>query len=168
MQRLGGKPAPRWLGGERGSGQGRTSPSSAHSDFNTNLCALTVHKRHKLCVVAKLTSFYNDDELILAIVHRHQSGTETLISVPVVVLNYAEARNVKMLYFRNDKQAVMRCISLAHLKKKAYLKESDGVLEYFIRIADMQPCAWRYWLFVTKTVVLTNKQQVDVKQLAMF
>lgn len=121
--------------------------------------ALAVWKRGRWCIVAKLTHFNDGNESILAITHRRQVGTQTMISVPVAVVNYAETRGIRVLYYRNDRQGTMRCISLSDLKGKGYLRPSEGVPEYFIKIADMRPTLWREWKFVDDVVELSNDRR---------
>ena len=137
---------------------------SVSSDCST---ALALHERSKLCNVAKIVTL--DNELVLAIVHRHQSGVQTTISVPVVALRYAEQRSVQTLVFRRDIDATMYRISLNDLRKVGWLATSESIAEYFIKISSMQPCTWRAWEYAERVTVLDEKQKQQAeRQLSLF
>ena len=169
------KARPGWQAGGRAAGRScgyRAARSHCSDDDAANQAiALAVFKRNRECIVAKLTRFCdNGSERILAIAHRNQSGVSTTISVPLVVLDFAEAHNVHCLYFRRDTTGEMWRVSLQELRKVGYLQTSDGIPERFIKIAQMQRCNWRKWQFATKTIVLdTNRTQgaEQAQQLAL-
>ena len=55
--------------------------------------------------------------MVLAQVVRNQQGTEKAISVPVIVLDFAEKAGVRWYYHRNDRTMTMRRIPLASIRR---------------------------------------------------
>ena len=119
--------------------------------------ALAVFKRSKWCIVAKLTTL--DGEPVLGIAVKQQQGTDTTISVPVQVVDYAERHGARWLYWRKDRYPVeMRRILLSRVRKDGYLQR-DG--EFYIHLSAMEPVLWRQWEYAKRVVNLTA--QVEVK-----
>ncbi len=137
----------------------RAAPSTADFTSSPPLAqplALAVRKRGRWCIVSKVTVL--DGQPILAIAHRHQHGVETCISVPLAVLDYAEARGCRWLYFRDDRRRAMKRIRLADLRRCGWL-QGDG--EIYIPLANLEPCAWRSWPYATETVRLGGEPQPE-------
>ncbi len=156
----------------RATVSGRAVTSSPRPDCSTaEPVVLSVPKRGRLCLVAKLVPL--DGQPVLAIVHRGQRGVQTTISVPTVALEYAERAGCRWLVFRRDTTGEMWRLSLADLRRVGWLKTSCGLAEWFVRIAEMAPVAWRAWAYAKRVVRLDAlpAQRVEPdqpQQLAMF
>lgn len=101
------------------------------------------------CVVAVLTRFLNDDELILRTTWREQHGTDKAISLPVSVLNYAEAAGVQRFYLRDDRPGRRRMWTCGLSTFRRGGLRADG--ERYIPLDWLQEVAWRDWLYATET-----------------
>lgn len=132
-------------------------PSGPKRQTGFEPLAIEVVKRGRPCIVAKIT--FLDDQPILAIAHRNQHGTSSLISIPVCALDYAEKHGVRDLYFRRDTTAEMYRMSLSDVRKRGYLQASDGVMERFIRVENMQRVPWRKWPFAESVIRLGEKPE---------
>jgi hypothetical protein len=108
---------------------------------------LAVLKRGRWCIVGKIVDL--EGEPILATAIRHQHGTATMVSMPVLGVQYAEQTGATWWYYRNDKDHTMRCIRLADLRSRGWWR--DG--ELYVPLADMRPVAWRAWAYVEEPIV---------------
>ncbi|MBM3188594.1 MAG: hypothetical protein FJZ90_07730 [Chloroflexi bacterium] len=116
---------------------------------NVEPLALAVRKRDRTVVVGKLVEL--DGQPILATCVRRQQGTAAVVSMPVDAIAFAERRGARWWYYRNDKDATMRRISLAELRERGWLQRDR---ELYISLADMQPVEWAPWAYATETVTL--------------
>lgn len=117
--------------------------------------ALAVWKRGRWCTVAKITTL--DGEPVLAIAVRHQRGTETIISVPLPVLDFAEGQGCRWLYYRRDRPPLeMRRIRLAEVRATGW-PQADG--EVYVPLNRMEPVAWRRWPYAGETLHLAPPGQ---------
>lgn len=145
MGRSNGNARPGWGAGGRANEQGWGS-AQAHDHFRPE--ALAIQKRGRLCVVAKVTTL--DSRPILAIAVRGQKGTERMISLPLQVLDHAEARGCRELFWRLDRHPLeMRRIALADVRAGGWLQR-DG--ELYIPLVAMEAVPWRRWPYA-ETVV---------------
>ena len=117
----------------------------------TTPIALAIRKRGRLCVVAKLTSFVDSDELILATAWRSQTGTERAVSLPAAVIDYARSAGVRYYYVRDDRSRAMYRIPLARFFDGRLA--DDG--EYYVPLGWFEPTAWRGWHYAERTLDLT-------------
>ncbi|MBI4319358.1 MAG: hypothetical protein HY675_12780 [Chloroflexi bacterium] len=118
--------------------------------------------------MAKLTVL--DGEPILAVAHRGQRGVDTTVSLPVQVVDYAKRHGARWFYFRRDESGEMWRLPLADLSKVGWLGPGAGA-EWYVRIAAMQPVAWRKWEFAERVVNLGDtptEPQPDTAQLALW
>lgn len=113
--------------------------------------ALQIHKRGKICTVAKLTHFNGDHTPILAIAWRNQQGTREAVSVPLLVLDYAQAHGARQFVLRNDRTGRMYAIGLDEMRHAGWIG-ADG--ELYIKIGDLHPVPWRDWAYATEVVRL--------------
>jgi len=132
--------------------------------------ALSIYKRGKDCIIAKLTAFLDDSESILAIAVKNQVGTSEMVSLPVVVIDYAQRHDARWLYWRRDRYPLeMRRILLGKVRKEGYLQR-DG--EIYLPLASMEPVPWRQWEYAERVIHLDceaeGKPDLNVpKQLAL-
>lgn len=152
-----------------GGGQGLGSSLPGSSWLHPRHCipvALAVSKRGRRCVVAKLTRFIGDHELVLAVAWRSQQGTKAAISMPVAVLDYARQRGVTRFYLRDDRRMQMRGCDLATFERGQL--RADG--ERYIPLSWLQPVPWRQWAYAKQIVELTGPEPVTVvpQQMSLF
>lgn len=118
--------------------------------------ALSIYKRGKDCVIAKLTNFFNS-EPILAIAVKNQIGTSEMISLPVEVTRYAQQHGAQWLYWRRDRYPKeMRRVELQTLREKGYLQR-DG--EVYFPLSKMETIPWRQWEYAQRVVNLTHEAE---------
>lgn len=132
-------------------------PCQAKSQYEP--VALSIYKRGRDCIIAKLTTFLKDIEPILAIAVKNQIGTSEMVSLPVVVIEYAQQRGATWLYWRRDHAMEMRRVDLQTLRRRGYLQR-DG--EIYFPLSAMEPVPWRQWEFA-KRVIKLNTQVNEVK-----
>ena len=137
-----------------------------HCHNTTNGMALQVAKRGRWVTVGKVVMLHG--EWILAIAIRRQPGTAEVLSVPLSALAYAERWPCRLLYYRRDDTATMRCIALACMRAKGWVANSDGVPELFVKIADLEPVPWRKWAFVKEVVQLDDAPPPTPPQLGLW
>src|SRR5690606_28602540 len=101
------KAAQRQLGG---ASEAAESPPQPHSITSWRPVAIEYWKRGRWCVVAKVVPL--EGEPVLAVAVRGQRGTERALSLPVPVLEYAEACGCKWLVRRDDRAHTMGRIRL--------------------------------------------------------
>lgn len=128
--------------------------------------ALEIFKRNRWCTVAKVT--FLDGDRILAIAHRNQHGVRSTISVPLVILDYAEGAGCRWFYFRRDQTGQMWRTALVELRKAGWLVASDGVAEVFVKIDRMEPVTWRKWAYAKRTIKLNEADKLSERQLDLF
>lgn len=123
--------------------------------------ALSIQKRSRPCIVAKIT--FLDGEPVLAVAHRNQHGVDTTVSIPTAVLGYAQDRGCRWFYLRRDNTGEMMRIGLADLQKPGigWLKTSCGIAEWFIKLEKMQPVPWRRWAYAERIVQLQTDPQPE-------
>ncbi|MCL5075117.1 MAG: hypothetical protein M1136_05625 [Chloroflexi bacterium] len=151
---------------QAGGGNGQTlRGASTPQHFTTGEpLALQVSKRGRWCTVGKVT--FVNGEPILGIAHRFQAGVDKVVSVPLVVLDYAEACGCLWLYFRRDLTREAWRISLADLRKLGYLGPGAGA-EFYIHIDKMEPTNFPNWQYAETTIRLNEPKQQDTKQTAL-
>jgi len=90
-------------------------------------------------------------EMVLAQVVRHQHGTEKAISVPVIVLNFAERAGIRWYYHRNDRIMEMRRILLADIRRRGNLRADH---EVYIPFDFMEDVPWQGWPWAKRVISL--------------
>lgn len=121
--------------------------------------ALSIYKRGKDCIIAKLTTFLNGNEHILAIAVKNQVGTSEMVSLPVVVIDYAQQHGARWLYWRRDRHPMeMRRLELRRMRGGGFL-QSDG--EVYFPLANMDSGPWRQWEYAAKVIRLANEASED-------
>jgi hypothetical protein len=97
--------------------------------------------------VAKLTSFVGDTQPILAIAWKEQRGTSRKVSVPAIVLDFAERAGARFLYLADFQRALMARMPVSQVRRG--LLQADG--EFYVDIADLESVAFRKWLYAAET-----------------
>jgi hypothetical protein len=121
--------------------------------------ALCLFKRGRDCVIAKLTTFIGNDEPILAIAVKNQVGTSEMISLPLVIIDYAQQQGVMWLYWRRDRFPMeMRRVELQTLKGSGYLQR-DG--EIYFPLEKMEIVPWCQWEYAQRVVRLDYKAEAE-------
>jgi hypothetical protein len=116
--------------------------------------ALAIDKRHRTVIVAKLT--FLDGEPVLGIAWKEQQGTIDCISVPLVVLGFAEQQGARHLFWRRDRHPLeMRRIALADLRR--WWLQADG--EVYVPLSELEPVPWRRWPYAHQVLVLGEDAQ---------
>ncbi|MBI4497070.1 MAG: hypothetical protein HY689_04120 [Chloroflexi bacterium] len=140
-------PASLAAAGGRAGGKGL---ESTHGEYTP--VALQVAKRGRIICPAKLTSFLGSNAPVLMTVHRHQIGVEQVVSLPNVVVDYAEQHGATRYYFVRERDRLMVSIALAEVRRSGWQQRN----EYYIPIEAMAPAPWRAWRYATEAVVLEH------------
>ena len=135
------------------------APTGHRREYTTPV-ALAIRKRDRLCIVAKLTQFYESDELILATAWRSQPGTERAVSLPSGVIDYARSAGARWYYLRDDRLHTMYRIPL----DRFFAARLAGDGERYVPLAWFEPTAWRDWRYAEQTIDLTP----PIQQLALW
>lgn len=139
---------------DRGGAIAQHAPSPKRFDANTTKAdvppvALRVWKNRVPIIVGKLTFLGKD--LVLGIAIKNQRGTAILISVPLVVLQYAQGRGVSSLYWRRDREPrEMRRIEIDQLQSCGW--EENG--EIYILLERMERVPWEPWPYAEQIIDL--------------
>jgi hypothetical protein len=112
--------------------------------------ALQVWKRGRWVTVAKITRFVDGYAPILAVAWRSQIGTREAISLPSVVLDYAQRQGVRWFYLRNDRQRKMWSCPLGTFSR-GRLHADD---ERYIPLSWLTPVPWCDWVYAQRVVRL--------------
>jgi hypothetical protein len=105
-----------------------------------------------------------DGELVLAVVWRNQRGTQRVVSLPQVVLDYARRLGVRRFCLRDDRYRRMGVCSLDTFDRGRL--GADG--ERYVPLTWLTPCQWREWPFAKTVVRLGDTQPTaEAKQLVL-
>ncbi|PWH15392.1 MAG: hypothetical protein DDG58_11145 [Ardenticatenia bacterium] len=155
-------PAPVAQMGRAGEENTSTTGASARPYHTPELLALQVHKRARWCTIAKVVPL--DGELVLAVVWRNQRGTQRVVSLPQVVLDYARRLGVRRFCLRDDRYRRMGVCSLDTFDRGRL--GADG--ERYVPLTWLTPCQWREWPFAKTVVRLGDTQPTaEAKQLVL-
>ena len=113
---------------------------------------LQVLKRGRWLTVGKIVELAGVPVLATAI--KVQQGTSKMASMPVVAIEYAERCGATWWAYRNDRDLTMRRIRLAELRRVG-IPQRDR--ELYVRLDEMQPCAWQSWDYATDVVLQSGK-----------
>jgi len=111
--------------------------------------ALQVWKRGRWCTVAKIVLL--DGQMVLAVAVRHQQGTTSTVSIPLLALDHAEARGCRWFVWRHDRRYEMRRIRLDTLRAEGWL-QADG--EVYIPLERMERVPWAKWPYAEREIRL--------------
>lgn len=154
------KARPRWQAGGRAAGQERLVIVHSHSTspaWSGQPVCLAIHKSGRgsdtdgWCRVAKLTTFKGADTPILATAWQAQRGTDKAISLPEVVLDYAEAAGATSFYLQDRRRRLMWTTPLATFRRGAL--RPDG--ERYVPLAWLEPTPYREWEYAEPVLRLT-------------
>ncbi len=126
----------------------RPQPQSVPSAISRQPVALEIVKNGRPIKPFKVVPL--DGEMVLAQVVRHQAGTEKAISVPLIVLDYAETVGIRWYYHRNDRTMTMRRIPLAAIRRGTLRADR----EVYIPFNFMQEVTWQWWPFAERVISL--------------
>ena len=138
-------------GGESHSG-GRARPYSSTLPLAAQEVALAIHKRGKLCVLAKLVMAKPLGQLVLTTPYRNRQAVD-VVSLPPVVLAYAREAGARMWVVRFDRgERAGECwaLPLAQVEEVGWLKTG----EWFVPLEGFGAIPWQDWPFVEHVVTL--------------
>jgi len=92
-----------------------------------------------------------DGQMVLAQVVRHQAGTEKAISIPMIVLDFAERAGIRWYYHRNDRTMTMRRIPLSGIRRRGNLRADH---EVYIPFDFMEEVPWQSWPWAKRVISL--------------
>lgn len=112
--------------------------------------ALQIKKRGRWCTVAKVTRFVGGHSFILAVAWRSQIGTREAISLPSVVLDYAQRLGVRWFYLRDDRKRKMLACPLATFWRGRL--HPDG--EFYVPLTWLEEVPLVDWIYAERVVRL--------------
>lgn len=135
----------------QGSGQNSAAVTSNRAQYSgdSEPAVLEIVKDGRLIRPYKLVPL--NGEVVLAQAVRNQPGTEKCVSVPIMVLGFAEGSGVRWFYWRHDRLMAMRRIRLADVRKRGQLRKNG---EIYVPLDLMETVDWETWAYATRVIRL--------------
>lgn len=115
---------------------------------------LTMRKRGRQVLIAKLVVARPLGELVLAMPYRNRQPVD-VVSLPPAVLAHARRCGARFWAVRFDALGTCHALPLAEIERLGWLKASDDKPEWFLPLTAFRAVPWQTWNYVTDEIDLT-------------
>lgn len=126
--------------------------------------ALGLTKNGRFITPYKIVPLNN--EMVLAQAVRNQFGTEKAVSIPLIVLSFAEKAGIRWFVWRHDRRMEMKRILLTNIRRRGNLRPDR---EFYFPLSFMQSVPWATWSYADRVVRLgPTVPEPDGRQMMLF
>jgi hypothetical protein len=151
----------------RGAGPGVRASSRPRHYFTTPAVVLQVYRPslRRWVTVAKLVDV--GDELVLAIPYRHRQRLQQRVSLPLVVIRYAQEHGARAIIVRFDDERLAFRLPLGEALRLGWREPLEGQPELWLSLELFEECPWPAWPYTTRIIRLGPGPEELPRQLSL-